>query len=207
MQKESLKKLITKMKKLNIILFIITIAGSGMAQDGISSAQLEAIKKLTENINTAPDFTLSSLDDSTYTLRNMKENVVLLNFWATWCGPCRMEIPDCNELYLKHHKEGFEILGIAMDGTKKSLKNFTKSYTMEYPILYGSARDLNKVSMDYGGVMSLPTSVLIGKNNEVIQTYPGAILKSYNPQQYATFVYEIEKALNSLNLKKRFPQL
>ena len=50
---------------------------------------------------------------------------------------------------------------------------------MEYPILYGSARDLNKVSMDYGGVMSLPTSVLIGKNNEVIRTYPGAILKSY----------------------------
>jgi peroxiredoxin len=184
------------MKKLNIILVIITIIGSGMAQEGISPAQLEAIKKLTENINTAPDFTLSSLDDSTYTLSNMKENVVLLNFWATWCGPCRMEIPDFNELYLKHHKEGFEILGIAMDGTKKSLKNFTKSYTMEYPILYGSARDLNKVSMNYGGVMSLPTSVLIGRNNEVIRTYPGAILKSYNPQQYAAFVYEIEKALS-----------
>ena len=196
MEKGSLKKLITKMKKLNIILFIITISGSGIAQEGISPAQLEAIKKLTENINTAPDFALSSLDDSTYTLSNMKDNVVLLNFWATWCGPCRMEIPDFNELYLKYYKEGFEILGIAMDGTKKSLKNFTKSYTMEYPILYGSARDLNKVSMAYGGVMSLPTSVLIGKNNEVIRTYPGAILKSYNPQQYATFVYEIEKALS-----------
>ena len=184
------------MKKLNIILLIMVISASVMAQDEISSAQREAIKKMTENINTAPDFTLTSLDDSTYTLSNMKDNVVLVNFWATWCGPCRMEIPDFNELYLKHHKEGFEILGVAMDGTKKSLKNFTKSYTMEYPILYGSARDLNKVSMDYGGVMSLPTSVLIGKNNELIRTYPGAILKSYNPQQYATFVYEIEKALS-----------
>ena len=189
-------KLITKMKKLNIILFAITIVSLGISQDGISAAQLEAIKKLTENINTAPDFTLSSLEDSIYTLSKMKDKVVLVNFWATWCGPCRMEIPDFNELYLKHHKEGFEILGIAMDGTKKSLKNFTKSYKMEYPILYGSARDLNKVSMDYGGVMSLPTSILIGKNNEVIRTYPGAILKSYNPQQYATFVYEIEKALS-----------
>ncbi|MBT6870043.1 MAG: TlpA family protein disulfide reductase [Candidatus Marinimicrobia bacterium] len=189
-------KLITKMKKLNIILFAITIVSLGIAQDGISAAQLEAIKKLTENINTASDFTLSSLEDSIYTLSKMKDKVVLVNFWATWCGPCRMEIPDFNELYLKHHKEGFEILGIAMDGTKKSLKNFTKSYKMEYPILYGSARDLNKVSMDYGGVMSLPTSILIGKNNEVIRTYPGAILKSYNPQQYATFVYEIEKALS-----------
>ena len=196
MQKETMEKLIIKMKKIKIILFIITILSLGIAQDGITSAQLEAIKKLTENINTAPDFTLSSLDDSTYTLSNMKDNVILLNFWATWCGPCRMEIPDFNELYLKHHKEGFEILGVAMDGNKKSLKNFTKSYKMEYPILYGSTRNLNKVSMDYGGVMSLPTSVLIGKNNEVIRTYPGAILKSYNPQQYATFVYEIEKALS-----------
>ncbi|MBC8311670.1 MAG: TlpA family protein disulfide reductase [Candidatus Marinimicrobia bacterium] len=184
------------MKIFKIILFIMFISATLIAQDGISSAQREAIKKMTESINTAPDFTLTSLADSTYTLSNMKDKVVLVNFWATWCGPCRMEIPDFNELYLKHHKEGFEILGIAMDGTKKSLKNFTKSYKMEYPILYGSARDLNKVSMDYGGVMSLPTSVLIGKNNEVIRTYPGAILKSYNPQQYATFVYEIEKALS-----------
>ena len=196
MERESLRKLIIKMKKLNIILLIMVISASVMAQDEISSAQREAIKKMTENMNTAPNFTLTSLDDSTYTLSNMKDNVVLVNFWATWCGPCRMEIPDFNELYLKHHKEGFEILGVAMDGTKKSLKNFTKSYTMEYPILYGSARDLNKVSMDYGGVMSLPTSVLIGKNNEVIRTYPGAILKSYKPQQYATVVYEIEKALS-----------
>ena len=196
MPKQSLRKLITKMKRFKIILFIINIVSLGISEDGISSAQLEAIKKITDNINTAPDFSLMSLDDSTYTLSNMKNNVVLLNFWATWCGPCRMEIPDFNELYLKHNKEGLEILGVAMDGTKKSLKNYTKSYKMEYPVLYGSARDLNKVSMDYGGIMSLPTSVLIGKNNQVIRTYPGAILKSYNPQQYAAFVYEIEKALS-----------
>ena len=195
-EKVSLKKMINEIKKLNVLVLIIGIMSSVMAQVGISPAQLEAIKKMTDNINTAPDFTLSSLDDSTYTLSSMRKNVVLLNFWATWCGPCRMEIPDFNELYLKHNKEGLEILGIAMDGTKKSLKNFTKSYTMEYPILYGSARDLNKVSIDYGGIMSLPTSILIGKNNEVIRTYPGAILKSYNPEQYATFVYEIEKALS-----------
>ena len=197
MEKVSMNKLMTKINRLKIILLIIPIIFNyGIAQDVISPAQLEAIKKMTETIDIAPDFTLTSLDDSTYTLSKMKENVILINFWATWCGPCRMEIPDFNELYLKHHKEGFEILGVAMDGNKRSLKNFTKSYKMEYPILYGSTRDLNKISLDYGGVMSLPTSVLIGKNNEVIRTYPGAILKSYNPQQYATFVYEIEKALS-----------
>lgn len=195
-ERKSLIKLTINIKKLKLIFFGLLLCTSLLPREGISTEQLKAIKKLTDNINTAPDFTLTSLADSTYTLSNMKNNVILLNFWATWCGPCRMEIPDFNELYLKHHKEGLEILGIAMDGTKKSLKNFTKSYTMEYPVLYGNARDLNKVSMDYGGIMSLPTSVLIGKNNEVIRTYPGAILKAYNPQHYAAFVYEIEKALS-----------
>ena len=183
------------MKTLYSIILISLISGLVTGQQSISKEQLNAIKKITENIDIAPDFTLSSLEDSVYTLKEMKNNVVLVNFWATWCGPCRMEIPDFNELYLKYHSEGLEILGIAMDGNKKSLKNFTKSYKIEYPILYGNARDLNKISMDYGGVMSLPTSILIGKNNKMIRTYPGAILKSYNPQQYASFVYEIEKAL------------
>ena len=66
---------------------------------------------------------------------------------------------------------------------------------MEYPVLYGNARELGEISMNYGGVVSLPTSVLVGKNNKIIRTYPGAILSPYNPQQYAAFVYEIEKAL------------
>ena len=187
----SLIKNSLNIKSLIIVFFI----GILCCQNKISQEQLDAIKKLTEDINTASDFSLSSLQDSVYTLSKMKDKVVLINFWATWCGPCRMEIPDFNELYLKHHKEGFEILGIAMDGTKKSLKNFTKSYKMEYPVLYGNARELGEISMNYGGVMSLPTSVLVGKNNKIIRTYPGAILKSYNPQQYAAFVYEIEKAL------------
>ena len=121
MGRKNFMKLIIRRDKLKILLFTIIIIGGIIAQDGITSAQLEAIKKITENINIAPDFTLSSLNDSIYTLSNMKDNVVLLNFWATWCGPCRMEIPDFNELYLKHHKEGFEILGIAMDGSKRSL--------------------------------------------------------------------------------------
>ena len=150
MQKESLKKLITKMKKLNIILFIISIVSSGIAQDGITSAQLEAIKKLTENINTAPDFTLTSLDDSTYTLSNMKNNVVLLNFWATWCGPCRMIGPIVDELHTE--LEGKAVIGkVNVDENSEASANY--------------------------GVRNIPT-ILIFKNGEVVDKLVGAVPKS-----------------------------
>jgi peroxiredoxin len=178
------------------ILIVLVIVSGIFAEKEISDEQKKAIAALTQLINTAPDFTLESLADSSYTLSKMKNQVILLNFWATWCGPCRMEIPDFNELYAEHHKDGFEILGIAMDGSKRSLKNFQKSYKMDYPVLYGKARSLNKISNAYGGVMALPTSVLIGRNGKIIKTYPGAILKNYNPEMYAAFIYEVEKALS-----------
>jgi len=166
----------------------------------ISEKQRQAIAALTSDINSAPDFSLKSLKDSTYTLSEMKGKVVLLNFWATWCGPCRMEIPDFNELYSELNKKGLEILGIAMDGTKSSLLNFQKSYRMDYPVLYGNPRDLNKISNEFGGIMALPTSILIGKKGEILKTYPGAIIKQMNPELYASFIYEIERAL----LKKKY---
>jgi len=195
MQKESLKKLIIKMKKIKIVLFIITIFNTGIPQDGITSVQLEAIKKLTENINTAPDFTLTSLDDSTYTLSNMKENVVLINFWATWCGPCRMEIPDFNELYNRYNDKGFEVLAISISDSREPLLKFKNAYNIFYPILYGNQSEMSKIQMEYGGVYSIPMSFLIDKYGEVIRVYPGAILKQFDPSMYTDLVMNIENAL------------
>ena len=162
----------------------------------ISEEQKEAIAKVLEGINKTPDFTLPSISGDEYNLRKLEGNVVLINFWATWCGPCRMEIPDFNELYEKYHEYGFQVLGISVSDTKKQLENFLKSYEIKYPILYGSSKVMNKVTSDYGGVYSLPTSFLIDKNGEVIRTYPGAILKSYDPQLYFGLIYEIEKSID-----------
>ena len=94
----------------------------------INSSQKEILKKVLQDINKAPDFTLQSINDSTYTLSKMEDKVVLINFWATWCGPCRMEIPEFNELQEKYHKKGLEIVGISVSDTKKQLKNFIKSF-------------------------------------------------------------------------------
>ena len=166
------------------------------SQDTLSTlSQKEKVKKALQDINKAPDFTLKAINDSSYTLSKMEGKVVLINFWATWCGPCRMEIPEFNELQKNYHERGLNILGISVSDNKKQLKNFTKSFAVDYPLLYGSAKDMNKIMRDYDGVYAVPSSFLIGKNGNIIWKYPGAILKNYDPQTFADLIYKIEKEL------------
>jgi len=160
-----------------------------------SLSQKEALKKVLGDINKAPDFTLTAMNDSIYTLSKLKGKVVLINFWATWCGPCRMEIPEFNEMHKSYHEKGLEILGISVSDNKKQLKNFAKSFAVDYPLLYGGAREMNKIMKDYGGVYAVPSSFLVGKNGNIVWSYPGAILKNYDPQTFATLLYEIEKEM------------
>ena len=166
-----------------------------------SLSQKEALKKVLGDINKAPDFTLTTMNDSIYTLSKLKGKVVLINFWATWCGPCRMEIPEFNEMHKSYHEKGLEILGISVSDNKKQLKNFAKSFAVDYPLLYGGAREMNKIMKDYGGVYAVPSSFLVGKNGNIIWSYPGAILKNYDPQTFATLLYEIEKELKKGEVK------
>jgi len=160
-----------------------------------SLSQKEALNKVLGDINRAPDFTLTAMNDSIYTLSKLEGKVVLINFWATWCGPCRMEIPEFNEMHESYHERGLEILGISVSDNKKQLKNFAKSFAVNYPLLYGGAREMNKIMKDYGGVYAVPSSFLVGKNGNIVWSYPGAILKNYDPQTFATLLYEIEKEL------------
>tara|TARA_B100000029_G_scaffold279004_1_gene273295 strand:- start:1894 stop:2466 length:573 start_codon:yes stop_codon:yes gene_type:complete len=185
-----------------LILFLI--CGFIFTED-ITPEQLEKIKEVTKDVNIAPDFLLNSIQtnypDSIYVLSKMKNNVVLLNFWATWCGPCRLEIPDFNELYNKYNKKGLEILGISISDSKEQLQNFLNAYKIDYPILYGTQSELQKVSLDYGGIYSIPISILIGPNNEIVRVYPGAILKQYDPNMYADLIYNIELSLSKIDGK------
>ena len=161
----------------------------------LNLSQKKALNKVLGDINKAPDFTLTAMNDSVYMLSKLEGKVVLINFWATWCGPCRMEIPELNEMHKSYHEKGLEILGISVSDNKKQLKNFAKSFAVDYPLLYGGAREMNKIMKDYGGVYAVPSSFLVGKNGNIVWSYPGAILKNYDPQTFATLVYEIEKEL------------
>ena len=162
----------------------------------LSDKQNQKLKQINDDYNKAPNFTLSSITDTTYTLSELKGKVILINFWATWCGPCRMEIPEFNEIYDKYYNKGLEILGISISDSKKQLSNFIKSFKVDYPLLYGSQKEMNKIMKEYGGVYAVPSSFLIDKKGEIIWKYPGAILKDYDPQTFTSLLYQIEKSIN-----------
>ena len=133
--------------------------------------------------------------DSSISLDSLRGKVVLINFWATWCGPCRMEIPDFNELYAKYNDKGLEVLGISISDSREPLLKFKNAYNIFYPILYGDPYQMSKIQMEYGGVHSIPISFLIDKYGEVIRVYPGAIIKQFDPGMYTDLVMNIENAL------------
>ena len=177
--------------KYKIFLIIIAYSLIGCSDE----IKQEQIKKNVVDKDSAPEISLNNYNDSLYVLSDLKGKVVLLNFWATWCGPCRMEISDFNELYDKYHQSGFEILGISISDSKKALIDFSKTYGVKYPLLYGSSLDIEKVTASYGGVYAVPWSFLIGVNGEIIKVYPGAILKSYDPVMFEDLIYNIESQL------------
>ena len=146
----------------------------------------------------------SSLDNliinNQITLHELKGKVVLLNFWATWCGPCRIEIPDLNDLYKKYYDKGFEVLGISISDNKKQLIDFKKGYNVQYPLLWGAQNILQNILLQYGGVYSVPMSFLINRKGEIIRVYPGAILKQYDQNMYTDLIFNIEKYLQEKTL-------
>ena len=123
----------------------------------------------------APEFTLMGMDEKTHTLKSLEGRFLLVNFWATWCYPCRLEIPDLNKMQEEY--EDFIILGISISDSKKQLEDFSKLYDVRYPLLYGSSKEIDKITIDYGGVYAVPTSILINKKGEQVFAYPGAILE------------------------------
>ena len=117
--------------------------------------------------------------DSTIHLSSFKGNVVLLNFWATWCGPCIAEIPEFNDLYNKYNSEGLEILGVSVSDNYKQLKKFSNKIEVDYKLLFGSSDEMGIVIQNYGGFYSVPVSYLINRDGFIVRGYPGAIIGEY----------------------------
>jgi len=117
----------------------------------------------------APDFTLKTIDGQEITLSKLKGKVVLLDFWATWCGPCRESIPHLIQLYKAYREMGFEMIGISLDkGDTEVVRNFAKSMDIPYPIVVAT----EEVARDYR-VTSIPTTFYIDKEGKVREKVSG----------------------------------
>jgi len=109
------------------------------------------------------------LDGKPMSLANFKGKVVMVDFWATWCPPCRAEAPNISAVYGKYHDQGFEIIGISLDhpGDKDKLVAFTKENKMPWGEYYDGAEGPMKIARKYG-INAIPTSFLIDGNGKII---------------------------------------
>ena len=128
-----------------------------------SSASSAAQEKQSSNRKLAPDFTLSDANGQSVKLSDYRGKVVLLNFWATWCGPCQIEIPWFVEFEQQFKSKGFEVVGVSMDEDGwKAVKPYIAEKHMNYRILLGD----ETVSQLYGGLDALPTTFLIDRDGK-----------------------------------------
>lgn len=129
--------------------------------------------KLTTNTNSSssnkkapPDFSVTSLSGENISLSKLKGKVVLIDFWATWCGPCRQEMPAVKQIWEKHKNNNFTIIGISLDMDREPLDNYIKTKGISWPQYYDGLGWKNKVARLYG-VTGIPFTVLLDKNGEV----------------------------------------
>ena len=134
----------------------------------------------------APNFYLSDLDGNIYDLSAFSGQVIMLNFWGTWCGPCRKEIPDFIKLYDKYNSDGLEIVGVTLQsGSAENIRRFTTANGINYPILTDVENyEAQKAFIEYGkvtgvGSRGVPTTYIIDREGYIVKSYigprPGAV--------------------------------
>jgi len=117
----------------------------------------------------APDFTLRTVSGPNLRLQEQRGHVVLINFWATWCGPCRQEMPQLNKLYDKYRAAGFVMLGVNIDDDARHASEVATKLGLKFPVLLDTDKTVSR-QYDLG---TMPTTVLIDRDGRVRHIHPG----------------------------------
>jgi len=126
-------------------------------------------------------FTLKDVEGKDVSLESFKGKVVLIDFWATWCGPCKVEIPHFIEFQQKYGDKGLQIVGISVDDPVDKLAPYVKEMGMNYPVLQGLGHD--EVQDAFGPILGIPVSVMISRDGKVCATHTGLTGKDVFEQE------------------------
>ena len=167
------------MKRNALVLAVIAVAVALMLFAGVRMARTRTniSKTKTAGLNgtVAPDFQLQSLDGKQVRLSDYRGKAVLLNFWATWCAPCKIEMPWFIDLQRQYASRGLQVIGVAMDDSgEAAIAKFAKEMAVNYPVLIGK----ESVGDAYGGVEFLPTTFFIDRQGKVVERVFGLASRS-----------------------------
>ena len=146
-------------KTLKIILAAVlcaSFAPAGLATSGLAG-------------KSAPDFALKSAEGSNLRLSEYRGEVVLINFWATWCGPCRQEMPLLNDLYQRYERVGFKLLGVNIDDDSRRAQAMAKELGVSFPVLFDENKEVSRLYQ----VEAMPVTVLVDREGTVRHVHLG----------------------------------
>lgn len=154
-------------------LVVVAVVAAGMLYFGFHTARRSGTDHAPGVLGygtPAPNFTLQTLDGKDVSLADFRGKAVLVNFWATWCGPCKIETPWLVELQNEYGSQGLQVVGVAMDDSgKDEIAKFAKDMGVNYPVLMGK----ESVGDAYGGVPALPESFFVGRDGKIVDRIIG----------------------------------
>jgi peroxiredoxin len=143
-------------KNLTLGLLITTFAATSLASSGLEG-------------QTAPDFALKSSTGENLRLSEYRGDVVMINFWATWCGPCRQEMPLLDELYTRYERVGFNLLGVNIDDDSRRAMQMIEELGVNFPVLFDASKQVSKLYE----VDAMPVTVLVDREGNVRYVHHG----------------------------------
>ncbi len=159
-----------------VIVIYVTSHRSGPGKPTMASVTAHSV---------APDFSLEGMNGQPLNLSAYKGKVVLLDFWATWCVPCRSEIPHFVNFQEKYGPQGLQVIGISMDDGPKPVRQFYDEMKMNYPVAIGT----ESMAQSYGGVLGLPITFLIDRDGRVYKKHIGEVDMSVLEQEIQSLLH------------------